>query len=72
MTEFQVTRREKQEPTAAVFLRVFVTFLLFAAGLVLIGSGASDSGSMPWLWFSLGIVAVALAIGLPMRGASQR
>jgi hypothetical protein len=72
MSEFQVTRRVKPEPTAAVVGRVVVSFVLFAAGLVLLGSGASDSGSVPWLWFVLGLVAICLAVGLPMRGASRR
>lgn len=72
MSEFQVTRRVKPEPTAAVVGRVIMAFVLFAAGLVLIGAGASDYGSVPWLWFALGLLSVALAFGLPMRGASQR
>ncbi len=72
MSEFQVARRIKPEPTAVVLGRVFVSFVLFAAGLVLLGSGASDSGSVPWLWFVLGLVSICLAVGLPMRGASRR
>ncbi|QAY69574.1 hypothetical protein [Xylanimonas protaetiae] len=72
MSEFHVTRRIKPEPTATVVGRVLVSFVLFAAGLVLMGSGASGSGSVPWLWFVLGLLCVALAFGLPMRGASQR
>ena len=72
MSEFQVAKRVKQEPTATVVARVLVSFVLFFGGLVLLGAGASDSGSVPWLWFGLGILSVALAFGLPMRGASER
>ncbi|GAB2468312.1 hypothetical protein GCM10007967_23000 [Xylanimonas ulmi] len=71
MSEFQVAKRVKQEPTAAVAARVLLSFVLFLGGLVLIGAGASDSGSVPWLWFALGLIAVALSFGLPMRGASR-
>ncbi|ACZ29091.1 hypothetical protein Xcel_0050 [Xylanimonas cellulosilytica DSM 15894] len=72
MSEFQVTRRVKPEPTAAVVGRVLLSFVLFLGGLVLLGAGASDASSTPWLWFGLGLLAVALSFGLPMRGASQR
>ena len=72
MSDFQVAKRVKQEPTAAVAGRVLLSFVLFFGGLVLLGAGASNSGSVPWLWFGLGLLLVALAFGLPMRGASER
>jgi len=72
MSDFQVARRVKQEPTAALVARVLVSFVLFIGGLVLIGAGASDSGSMSWRWFVLGLLTVSLAFGLPMRGAHER
>ncbi|MCL1872350.1 MAG: hypothetical protein FWF90_18325 [Promicromonosporaceae bacterium] len=72
MSEFQVARRTKAEPSAAVFGRVVGSFILFLGGFVLLGTGASDEGSTSWLWFVLGLLAVALAFGLPMRGASRK
>ncbi|QAY64035.1 hypothetical protein ET495_13285 [Xylanimonas allomyrinae] len=72
MSEFQVAKRVKQEPTVAVAARVLLSFVLFLGGLVLVGVGTSDGGAVPWLWVVLGILAVALAFGLPMRGASER
>ena len=67
MSDFEVTRRRKQEPSAALFGRVFVSFLLFLGGLVLIGSGASraDSSLAPLLFVG-GILAVTLGYLLPM------
>jgi hypothetical protein len=72
MSEFQVARRVKQEPTATLVARVFLSFVLFLGGLVLLGTGASGAGSVPWLWFALGLIAVSLAFGLPMRRATER
>ncbi len=72
MTEFQVNQRPTSEPTGIVAGRVALSFLLFLGGIVLIGTGASDVGEVPWLWFVGGILAVALAFGVTMRGGSER
>lgn len=72
MSEFQVARRERQEPVAALLVRVVVAFVLFFGGMVLIGSGASgERDYSPWL-FCAGVLAFALAFALPMRRATER
>ncbi|WP_125775728.1 hypothetical protein [Antribacter gilvus] len=72
MSNFEVARREKQEPTPVLLVRVILCFVLFTAGLLLIGIGASrDVAVGPYLFVG-GIVAVALAFGLPMVGARER
>ncbi|WP_460701478.1 hypothetical protein [Myceligenerans halotolerans] len=75
MTNFQVAHRDKQEPTAALLVRVIVCFALFLGGLALIGVGShgapsEDLGSA--LTFTAGILLVCLAFGLPMLGAHER
>ena len=71
MSEFQVAKRQTSEPTVAVAGRVLLAFVFFLGGIVLIGTGASDTGSVPWLWFVGGILAVALAFGIPMRNSGR-
>ncbi|MBL0886699.1 hypothetical protein [Myceligenerans indicum] len=75
MTNFQVAHRDKQEPTAALLVRVIVCFALFLGGLALIGVGsygtpAEDLGSA--LTFGGGILLIGLSFGLPMMGAHER
>lgn len=75
MTNFQVARRDKQEPTATLVVRAIVCLALFAGGLALIGIGsdgadAENLGSA--LTFVGGILLVALAFGIPMMGATER
>ncbi|RPF23367.1 hypothetical protein [Myceligenerans xiligouense] len=75
MTNFQVAHRDKQEPTAALLVRVIVCFALFVGGLALIGVGSAsgpseDLGSA--ITFTGGILLVGLAFGLPMMGAHER
>lgn len=70
MSEFQVAKRVKSEPTGVVAGRVAMAFVLFLGGITLLGIGASDVGDVPWLWFAGGLVSVSLAFGLPMRDVS--
>ncbi|MDR7383241.1 hypothetical protein [Promicromonospora iranensis] len=72
MSDFEVARRQKQEPTATLLVRAIMCFVLFAAGLALIAIGGADQGpSAPYL-FVAGILAVGLSFGLPMIGATER
>jgi hypothetical protein len=72
MSDFEVARRQKQEPTATLLVRAIMCFLLFAAGLALIAIGGADEGaSAPYLFVG-GILAVGLSFGLPMMGATER
>lgn len=72
MSDFEVARRQKQEPTATLLVRAIMCFVLFLGGFALIGIGAADTGaSSPYL-FVAGILAVGLAYGLPMMGATER
>ncbi|GHH70653.1 hypothetical protein [Promicromonospora soli] len=72
MSDFEVARRQKQEPTATLLVRAIFCFALFLGGLALIGIGATDEGaSSPYL-FVAGILTVGLAFGLPMTGATER
>ncbi|MCP2265266.1 hypothetical protein ACFQHV_18890 [Promicromonospora thailandica] len=72
MSNFEVARRQKQEPTATLLVRVIVCFALFLAGLVLIGIGSSDTGASSPFLFVGGILTVGLSFGLPMIGATER
>ncbi|MBE1877890.1 hypothetical protein [Myceligenerans pegani] len=75
MTNFQVAHRDKQEPTAALLVRVIVCFALFAGGLALIGVGTAAGPSEDLggaLAFTGGILLVGLSFGLPMLGAHER
>jgi hypothetical protein len=75
MTNFQVAHRDKQEPTAALLVRVIVCFALFAGGLALIGIGSANAPTESLtsaLTFTGGILLVGLAFGLPMLGAHER
>ncbi|GAB6939326.1 MULTISPECIES: hypothetical protein [Isoptericola] len=73
MSDFQVNPRVKSEPTGAVLGRFLGAFVLFAAGLVLFGSGASGGNPTldPYMVVG-GILLVGLAFGLPMIGAHER
>ncbi len=73
MSDFQVNPRVKAEPTGAVVGRVLLAFVLFAAGLVLLGVGASGGNpTMDPYIFCGGIIAVSFSFGLPMIGAHER
>jgi hypothetical protein len=41
MSDFQVNRRNRQEPSGTLFGRVIVSFVLFVVGLALIGLGSA-------------------------------
>jgi len=72
MSDFEVARRQKQEPTATLLVRAIMCFVLFAVGLALIAIGGADEGaSAPYLFVG-GILAVGLSFGLPMMGATER
>ncbi|PZR53206.1 hypothetical protein DNL40_09485 [Xylanimonas oleitrophica] len=71
MSDFQVARRQKQEPGIVLFGRVLVAFALFVGGVVMIGIGATDEVQLPWAWFVGGILAFGLSYGLPMRTAGR-
>jgi hypothetical protein len=66
MSDFQVNQRRKQEPSASLFGRVLVSFILFFAGLVLIGTGASLESAAAPAFFVGGILVVGLGYLLPM------
>jgi small-conductance mechanosensitive channel len=72
MSDFQVNRRNRQEPSGTLFGRVIVAFVLFAGGLVLIGIGSAAEEPMGPFLFVGGILAVALGFGLPMIGGYER
>lgn len=72
MSNFEVARRQKQEPTPVLLVRVIFSFALFVLGLVLIGTGAStDSPTGPYVFVG-GILAVGLAYLIPMVGVQER
>ncbi|GAB2488366.1 hypothetical protein GCM10027063_32280 [Promicromonospora xylanilytica] len=72
MSNFEVARRQKQEPTATLLVRVIGCFALFAGGFALMAVGAiGDAASSPYLFVG-GILVVGLAFGLPMIGATER
>jgi hypothetical protein len=72
MSDFEVARRQKQEPTAALVARYIVCLALFLGGFALMGIGSiGDAASSPYL-FVAGILTVGLAFGLPMIGATER
>ena len=72
MSDFEVARRQKQEPTATLLVRVLGCFALFIGGFALmaIGSIGADASS-PYLFVG-GILLVGLSFGLPMIGATER
>jgi hypothetical protein len=72
MSDFQVNRRNRQEPTGTLFGRVIVCFVLFLGGLALIGFGLAEDGMLSPYLFVGGILAISLAYGLPMIGAHER
>ena len=73
MSDFQVNPRVKAESTAAVLARFIGASVLFVAGLVLFGSGASGGDPTLDPYFVVGgILLVSLAFGLPMIGAHER
>ncbi|MDO8143696.1 MULTISPECIES: hypothetical protein [Isoptericola] len=72
MSDFQVNRAPQNDAPGAMLGRVIVSFVLFVAGLVLIGVGATADPSLAPFVFTGGIVAVGLAFGLPMIGGSER
>jgi hypothetical protein len=72
MSNFEVARRQKQEPTATLLVRAIMCFVLFVAGLALIAIGGADQGaSAPYLFVG-GILVIGLSFGLPMIGATER
>lgn len=72
MSNFEVARRQKQEPTATLLVRFIVCFAVFLGGLALMAVGSiGDSASSPFLFVG-GILAVGLAFGVPMIGATER
>ncbi|HEV6954838.1 MAG TPA: hypothetical protein VKY86_16490 [Promicromonospora sp.] len=72
MSNFEVARRQKQEPTATLLVRAIVCLVLFLAGIVLIGAGGSDAGPASPYLFVGGILVVGVSFGLPMIGATER
>ncbi|MEG3613998.1 hypothetical protein [Isoptericola haloaureus] len=72
MSDFQVNRAPQNDAPGAMLGRVIVSFVLFVAGLVLIGVGAVADPSLAPFVFTGGIVAVGLAFGLPMIGGTER
>lgn len=72
MSDFEVARRQKQEPTATLLVRFLACFALFLGGFALMAIGSiGDGGESPYL-FVAGILAVGLSFGLPMIGATER
>ncbi|GAA2245442.1 hypothetical protein GCM10010413_56500 [Promicromonospora sukumoe] len=72
MSNFEVARRQKQEPTAALVVRFIVCFALFLGGFALMAVGSlGEAASSPYLFVG-GILAVCLSFGLPMIGATER
>jgi hypothetical protein len=72
MSDFEVARRQKQEPTATLLVRFLACFALFLGGFALMAIGGADQdASSPYL-FVAGILAVGLSFGLPMIGATER
>ncbi|WP_402463953.1 hypothetical protein [Isoptericola aurantiacus] len=72
MSDFQVNRPPQNDAPGAMLGRVIVSFVLFAAGLALIGIGATGGSDLSPYLFTGGILAVCLGFGLPMIGASER
>lgn len=72
MSNFEVARRQKQEPTATLLVRVIGCFALFVGGFALMAiGGTGEAASSPYLFVG-GILLVGLAFGLPMIGATER
>lgn len=72
MSDFKVARKQKQEPTATLLVRVLLCFALFLGGFALMAIGSlGEAASSPYLFVG-GILAVALSFGLPMIGATER
>lgn len=73
MSDFQVNPRTKSQGSGAVAGRVFIAFVLFGGGLLLLGTGASGGNpSLDPYVFVAGLVAICLSFGLPMIGAHER
>jgi hypothetical protein len=72
MSDFEVARRQKQEPTATLLVRFIACFALFLGGLALMAVGSIGEGASSPFLFVGGIVSVGLAFGLPMIGATER
>jgi hypothetical protein len=72
MSDFQVNRRNRQEPSGTLFGRVIVSFVLFVVGLALIGLGSAAEMPIGPGMFVGGILAVCLGFGLPMIGVHER
>ena len=72
MSDFKVARKQKQEPTATLLVRVILCLALFLGGFALMAIGSiGDAASSPYVFVG-GILAVALSFGLPMIGATER
>ncbi|GAA4729675.1 hypothetical protein GCM10023216_21520 [Isoptericola chiayiensis] len=72
MSDFKVNPAPQNDAPGATLGRVIVSFVLFAAGLLLIGIGASGGSDLAPYIFTGGVLAVSLGFGLPMIGASER
>jgi hypothetical protein len=72
MSDFQVNPAPKSDAPGAMLGRVIVSMVLFLGGLVLIGVGAVAEPAIAPYVFGGGILAVSLAFGLPMIGATER
>ena len=72
MSNFEVARRQKQEPTATLVVRFIVCFALFLGGFALMAIGSTGGAASSPYVFVGGILAVGLAFGLPMIGATER
>jgi hypothetical protein len=72
MSDFEVVRRQKQEPTATLLVRFIVCFALFLGGFALMAGGSIGEGASSPFLFVGGILAVGLSFGLPMIGATER
>lgn len=71
MSDFQVNPAPQSDAPGAMLGRVIVSFVLFLGGLALLAVGAiADPAIAPYV-FTGGILAVCLAYGLPMIGASK-
>jgi hypothetical protein len=72
MSDFQVNPAPQNDAPGAMLGRVIVSMVLFVAGLAGIGIGAVADPSIAPYVFTGGILAIGLAFGLPMIGASER